>query len=335
MSVAAKLAALAKAAQNGTPKTATKAASSVPSTAAHPDAHQAALSVDTKDPTKTAPAAAQKASRECKHYKEGTNCPHKHCWDIRCLKKSKAAAAGSSSKSSGKVSDGGYAAAMAAMEKRLNERLDTIETKVESGFTAQQASGDRLQEAIVAMIGGIAGLTTTIERGISFGRSTAALPAPETHGSAIPTRPLPELPALPAPESSSHLTNFANVATRMKPGPLNDAVKSLIPPFVARYSRTHNPDALACLLLAFLSGKKKSDLVKMGEFTRNMVLPLLSQTNLAIFKKFFEEIALKCRSDSCVRVNNSTGGMYEQTFHLLGKEETDMVYLIKILREEA
>ena len=333
MSVAAKLAALAKAAQNGTPKTATKAASSVPSTAAHPDAHQAALSVDTKNSTKTASAAAQKASKECQYYNKGIGCPHnKKCWDIRCREKSKAAAAESSPKSSGKVGDGRVAAAMAAMEKRLNERLDTIETKVESGFTAQQASGDRLQEAIVAMIGGIAGLTTTIERGIAFGRSTAALPAPETHGSAILTRPLPELPA---PESSSHLTNFANVATRMKPGPLNDAVKSLIPPFVARYSRTHNPDALACLLLAFLSGKKKSDLVKMGEFTRNMVLPLLSQTNLAIFKKFFEEIALKCRSDSCVRVNNSTGGMYEQTFHLLGKEETDMVYLIKILREEA
>lgn len=313
---------------------------SVPSSATAPKAAsnaapKAALSVDTKDPTKTAPAAAQKASRECKHYKEGTNCPHKHCWDIRCLKKSKAAAAGSSSKSSGKVGDGGYAAAMAAMEKRLNERLDTIETKVESGFTAQQASGDRLQEAIVAMIGGIAGLTTTIERGISFGRSTAALPAPETHGSAIPTRPLPELPALPAPESSSHLTNFANVATRMKPGPLNDAVKSLIPPFVARYSRTHNPDAMGCLFLAILSGKKKSDLVKMGEFTKIMVLPLLSQTNTAIFKKFFEELALKCRDNSCVRVNKSTGGMYEQTFHLLGKEEMDMVYLIKILREEA
>jgi len=226
---------------------------------------------------------------------------------------------------------------MAAMEKRLSERLDTIETKVESGFAAQQVAEDRLQRSIEAMMVGIGGLARTIEGGIASSRSTAALPAPETHGSA--RRPPLALPALPAPPAlpaseTSGLTNFFRVAATLTVCPLNIAVKELIPTFVKRYP-TFDQDALACLLLAILSGKKVTDLKRRGEFTSNNVLPLLTQANLPLFQQFFKELAPKCKPGSCVRVNNSKGSPYEQTFHLLGQEQTDMLYLIRILREEA
>lgn len=330
MSAASKLAAIAAAAaknsSSAAPPDAPKAASSATSSPAPPATSSSA--------SKAAFGAAPKAaSTECAVFmKKGTPCHRgQGCRDERCRNASKAAAA--SPKSSGKGGDGGVTAQLAAMEKRLNERLDSIETKVESGFEAQRDAEDRLQRAIEAMMGGIGGLARTIEGGIASSRSTAALPAlpaPETQCSA--RRALLELPA---PESSSLLTNFRNVAARLKDCPLNDAVKSLIPFFVTRYNRTHDSDALACLLLAILSGKKKTDLTKMGEFTRTRVLPLLSQSNLAIFKKFFEELALKCRSNSCVRVNNSRGNEFKQTFHLLGKEESDVYHLIQILLEEA
>lgn len=327
----------------------TKVASApvVASSAAHVVASSATSSATPKATSSVAhpatPSAAKPAvPKECAEFKAGKACHHgQHCRDERCRKAAKAAAA-SSPKSSGKGGDGGVAAQLAAIEKRLNERFDTmdkrfdtIETKVESGFAAQQAADVRLQRAIEAMMCGIGGLARTIEGGIVSSRSTAVLPAlppppaPETHGSARCA-----LPALPAPESSSSLTNFANVATNLRPCPLNDAVKALIPQFVTRYSRTHDSDALACLLLAMLSGKKKSDLNKMGEFTRTRVLQLLRQTDPKIFQGFFGELALKCRSDSCVKVNNSRGEEYKQTFHLLGKEENDICYLIKILLEE-
>jgi len=308
------------------PKTTSSATPKATSSVAHP----------------ATPSAAKPAvPKECAEFKAGKACHRgQHCRDEKCRNASKAAA--SSPKSSGKGGDGGFTAQLAAIEKRMNERFDTmdkrfdtIETKVESGFAAQQAADVRLQQSIEAMMCGIGGLAKTIEKGIVSSKSTAVLPAllpppaPETHGSARRA-----LPALPAPESSSSLTNFANVATKLKPCPLNDAVKALIPQFVMRYSRTHDSDALACLLLAMLSGKKKSDLNKMGEFTRTRVLPLLTQTNIAIFKRFFEELTSICRPNSCVKVNNSSGVEYKQTFHLLGKEESDICYLIQILLEE-
>ena len=308
-----------KDASSATPPAASAAASLPAPKAAPPAAHP----------------AAPKAAKVCAVFnKNKTPCGRgQNCWDEKCREASKATAA-ASPKSSRKGGDGGVAAQLAAMEKRLNERLDTIETKVESGFASQQAAEERLQRAIEAMMGGIGGLARTIEGGIVSSRSTTALPAPETHGSA--RRAFPALPALPAPESEllSALTNFVKVVQHLKQCPIIDAMKKTIPIFVRLYPSI-DQDALACLLLAMLSGKKKSDLMKMGEFTRTKVLPLLTQTNLAIFKRFFEELALKCRSDSCVKVNNSRGEEYKQTFHLLGKEESDICYLIQILLEEA
>ena len=329
---------------------------------AHPPAHAVAHAVAPAAAHAAAPAAAKEAApvatsvapssaptvappkvppkpQQCAEFNRTKQHCHrgKGCRDQRCVDAFHAAAATAPPKSSRNGGDGGVAAAMAAMEKRLSERLDTIETKVESGFAAQQAAEDRLQRSIEAMMGGIGGLARTIEGGIASSRSTAALPAPETHGSA--RRPPSALPALPAPPAlpaseTSGLTNFARVAALLKDCPLNTSVKALIPAFVKRYP-SFNPDALACLLLAILSGKKVSDLKKMGEFTRTMVLPLLTQANMPYFRLFFEELAPKCKPGSCVRVNDSKGSPYEQTFHLLGKEETDMLYLIKILLEEA
>lgn len=342
MSTAAKLAAKAKTASSAASSTvsaaAPKTAPPTVSSDASSDASKAASSAVHPAAPVATPVAPTKTANQCREFMESGNpCSRRKCWNADC-RKAKANQHTASQKHSAPPKaagggDGGISANIAAMEKRLNERLDTIETQLLSGFAAQKAADDRLQRAIESMMGGIGGLARTIEGGIASSRSTTALPAlppPETHGSAMRV-----LPALPAPESSSHLTNFGNVAARLKECPLNNSVKYLIPSFVARHSRTHDPDALACLLLAILSGKKKSDLTKMGEFTRTKVLPLLTQTNLAIFKRFFEELALKCKPDSCVKVNNSRGEEYKQTFHLLGKEDSDLYYLIQILLEEA
>ena len=292
-------------------------------------------------PAAPKPAATKEAPKECEAFNARTTCKFRSsCRDARCRAEqakshakpsvpAKAAAAGGGGS---EVADLRKEVAdlkslvKAGFEKQF-EQTSTLSDTVVAGFAAQKEAEDRLQRSIEAMMGGIGGLARTIEGRIASSRSTEALPAPETCVSA--RRPPPALL-----ESSSTLTNFVKVAGMLKEGPLNTAVKSSIPSFVNRYSSSHDSNALACLLLAMLSGKKKSVLTKMGEFTRTMVLPLLTLTNLAIFKKFFEELALKCRQDSCVRVYDSAGDEFNRTFHLLGKEDTDIRHLIQILLEE-
>jgi hypothetical protein len=308
----------------------------------------ATLTVPPADPKSAPKPPAVPSTEECKAFRAGSRCKFSSgCRDPRCkAEQAKSAKSSAPAKAAAAGGDGSEVAKLrkevadltglvkAGFEKQ-SKQTSTLSDTVVAGFASQKEAENRLQRSIEAMMGGIGSLAKTLEGGIASSRSTAALPAlpaPETYVSA--RRPPPALPALPAPESSSApLTNFANVAARLKDCPLNSAVKSLIPTFVRRYPSI-DQDALACLLLAILSGKKKTDLTRMGEFTKTMVLPLLTQTNLAIFKKFFEELALNCRKDSCVKVNNSSGGEFNRTFHLLGKEETDIMYLIQILLEE-
>lgn len=144
MSAAFKLKALAANAASApapapAPKTASSAASSVVPPAVP------------KTVTKAAPKAATKAaSSDCAEFKAGKVCHRgQHCRDINCRRASNAAAAASSPKSSGKGGDGGVAAAAfdaAAMEARLNRRLDGIEAKVESGFNEQRQMSLQLQK---------------------------------------------------------------------------------------------------------------------------------------------------------------------------------------------
>ena len=216
------------------------------------------------------------------------------------------------------------------------QSVDTskLSDKVEAGFAERQAAEDRLQRSFEMMMGGIGSLAKTIEGGITSRRSAHELPAPSE---SLKRRPFPALAAPPAEEfdskSESALENFGRVAKKMSDCPLNLAVILLIPSFVSKFPLL-DPDALACLLLAILSGKKVSDFKKMGEFTRTKVMPLLTEANIRIFQKFFAELALKCKPDSCVRVENAEGTKVSNTFYILGKEVDAIRHLIRILREE-
>jgi hypothetical protein len=224
----------------------------------------------------------------------------------------------------------------AGFEKQSVDTSKLSDTVV-TGFAERQAAEERLQRSFEMMMGGIGKLATTLEGGITSRRSVPELPAPSE---SLKRRPLPALPA-PAPEeldsedsdSKSALENFKAVTKKLRDCPLNLAVISLIPLFVLKYSALDS-DALACLLLAILSGKKVSDFKKMGEFTRSRVMPLLTKANIPIFQKFFAELAPKCKPDSCVRVENAEGTKVSNTFHILGKEVDAIRHLIRILREE-
>jgi hypothetical protein len=134
-------------------------------------------------------------------------------------------------------------------------------------------------------------------------------------------------------DSGIALPNFERVTKKMTACPINSAVESAIPPFVWKFF-PDNPDPAACCILAILSGKKRSVLEKMGEFTRSEVMPLLTVDNHKIFQQFFAELALKCKRDSCVKVKNADGKEVSHTFHILGKEDGAILHIIRILLEE-
>ncbi len=129
----------------GSAKAAPSAASSAASSAAHPAAPASSA------PTKTSSAAASAAAhpappKACAEFnKNKTPCGRgQNCWDERCRNASKATAA-ASPKSSRKGGDGGVAAQLAAMEKRFFDRLDGIESKIDSGFDEQRKLSLELQ----------------------------------------------------------------------------------------------------------------------------------------------------------------------------------------------
>lgn len=311
------------------------------------------------DSTKAAASVASKpaaAPKECEAFKARTTCKFgSGCRDARC----KAEQAKSPAKSSApaKAAGGGGGAEIAGLRKEVAVLTDLVKAGFEkqsdqtsklsdtvvTGFAARQEAEDRLQRSIEAMMGGVGALAKTLEGGITSRRSVPELPAPSESST---RRKLPALPAPPAPapppeeldsdsdsDSESGLENFERVATKLRECPLNSAVILRIRSFIVKYPSL-NSDALACLLLGILSGKKVSDFKKMGEFTRSKVMPLLTEANHKIFQKFFAKLAPNCKSDSCVSVENAKGTEVSHTFHILGKEDGAILDIIRILREE-
>ena len=335
--LAAKAAAASAASTSARPATATISGGSV-----------APKSADS--PKADAPKAPKKdsAPKECEAFKAGTTCKFgSGCRDARC----KAEQAKSPAKSSAPAkAAGGGGAEIAGLRKEVAVLTDLVKAGFEkqsdqtsklsdtvvTGFAAQREANERLQLSIEAMMDGIGLLAKTLEGGITSRRSVPELPVPSESST---RRKLPALPAPPPEEldsdsdSESDLENFGRVAKNLRDCPLNSAVKSLIPSFVLKYPSL-NSDALACLLLAILSGKKVSDFKKMGEFTRTKVMPLLTKDNHKIFQKFFAKLAPECKSDSCVSVKNAKGTDVSYTFHILGKEDGEILHIIRILREE-
>jgi hypothetical protein len=227
------------------------------------------------------------------------------------------------------------------MENGFENQFDQtsrLSKTVEAGFAASQEAEKRLQRSIEAMMGGIGSLAKTLEVGIAASRhSVPELPAPYESSKrraatlALPA-PLPEVFGSDS-DSGIALPNFERVTKKMTDCPINSAVESLIPPFVWKFF-PDNPDPAACCILAILSGKKRSVLEKMGEFTRTKVVPLITVDNHKIFQQFFAELALKCKRDSCVKVKNADGKEVSHTFHILGKEDGAILHIIRILLEE-
>ena len=334
MSLSSKLAAKAAAAS--------ATAASAASTSARP----------ADSPKADAPKAPKKdsAPKECKAFNEGSKCKFgSGCRDARC-KADQAKSPAKSSAPAKAAGGGGGGSEIAGLRKEVAVLTDLVKAGFEkqsdqtsklsdtvvTGFAAQRDADERLQLSIEAMMGGIGLLAKTLEGGITSRRSVPELPAPSESST---RRKLPALPAPPPEEldsdsdSESDLENFGRVAKNLRDCPLNSAVKSLIPSFVLKYPSL-NSDALACLLLAILSGKKVSDFKKMGEFTRTKVMPLLTEANNNIFQKFFAKLAPKCKSDSCVSVENLKMKEVSYTFHILGGEEDAILRIIRILREE-
>jgi len=158
MSAAAKLAAAAAKAAKAAPAAA-PAAAHVPASSAPPQATSVATSVAPPQAApKTATAPASKAtskpkSLECAEFSKTKQHCHRgeHCRDKRCVAAYRAAVATAPPKSSGNGGDGGVAAALAAMEARVNSRLDNIAATVTSGFTETKSILSEQQKATIGM----------------------------------------------------------------------------------------------------------------------------------------------------------------------------------------
>jgi hypothetical protein len=323
------------------------AAASSAATAVSTSARPATDSISSGSEAPKPPAVP--LTEECKAFKEGSRCKFvSGCRDPRC-KAEQAKSAKSSAPAKAAAAGGGGDVAKLRKEvadltglvkagfEKQSEQTSTLSDTVVAGFAAQKEADDRLQRSIEAMMGGIGGLARAIEGGITSRRSFPELPVPSVSSKKRATL------ALPAPEefdskssdsdSESALENFERVAILLRECPLNSAVILLIRSFVVKYP-SFNSDALACMILGFLSGKKLSDFKKMGEFTRNKVMPLLTEANHKIFQHFFAKLAPKCKPDSCVSVKNAKGTTVSHTFHILGKEDGAILHIIRILREE-
>ena len=322
-------------------------------------ASKAAASVASK------PADAKK--KECEAFKTGNTCRFgSNCRDSRCIAAQKLSVP---AKAAGGDGDG-ISKQIDAMESRLNLKIEALRATVTTGFeetkdalSAQETASLRMQEAMMMLMKSSASFQQSVKDLVSSGStshreltssslrhaicdSTVTPVAAERRSAkggyasaafeSSKRRTLPVLEEIDSDldsDSGIALPNFERVTKKMTDCPINSAVESLIPPFVFKFF-PDNPDPAACCILAILSGKKRSVLEKMGEFTRTKVVPLITVDNYAIFQNFFAILSLKCKSDGCVRVKNADGEEVSHKFHILGKEVDAILHIIRILREE-
>ena len=118
------------------------AAASAAPKAAHPASPAAAHVAAPKAAHSAASSAPPKAAKLCTEFRKSMPCYRKHCWDADCRKAKALAPAALPKHSAPAKADGGVFAQLAAMQKKL----DQIEDKIDSGFEAQEKRSLALQE---------------------------------------------------------------------------------------------------------------------------------------------------------------------------------------------
>jgi hypothetical protein len=157
------------------------APSAAPSAASRPasrPAPSAAPKPAAAKPAAAKPAAAKKeASTECKAFNSRVRCTFgARCRDPRCITEQAKYAKPSAPAKAAAGGDGGIAKQLAAMESRINSRLDALSANVTTGFeetkvalSAQEKASLGMQEAMMMLMRSSASFQDTVKGFISSG----------------------------------------------------------------------------------------------------------------------------------------------------------------------